>query len=84
MQPGQSVEAGHSMKRTPAGDPLQPNTTSKASDVQKNWSSTGDDAAAPILIFVIACLILAILILRSPDSVALTADLISLMPLWGP
>jgi hypothetical protein len=29
-------------------------------------------------------LILAILILRSPDSVALTADLISLMPLWGP
>ena len=72
------------MKRTPAGDPLQPNTTSKASDVQKNWSSTRDDAAAPILIFVIACLILAILILRSPDSVALTADLISLMPLWGP
>ena len=31
--------------------------SSEASDVQKNWSSTGDDAAAPILIFVIACLI---------------------------
>jgi hypothetical protein len=71
------------MKRTPAGYPLQPNTTSKASDVQKR-SSTGADAAAPILIFVIACLILAILILRSPDTVVLTADQISLMPLWGP
>ena len=78
------------MKRTPAGDPLQPNTTSKASDVQiksklrSKKASTGDDAAAPILIFVIACLILAILILRSPDTVVLTADQISLMPLWGP
>ena len=71
------------MKRTPAGYPLQPNTTSKASDVQKKRSSTGDDAAAPILIFVIACLILAILILRSPDTVVLTADQISLMPCGG-
>jgi hypothetical protein len=58
--------------------------TSKASDEEKSWSSTDDDAAAPILIFVIACLILAVLILRSPDTVVLTADQISLMPLWGP
>jgi hypothetical protein len=72
------------MKRTPAGHPLQPNATSKASDEQKSWSSTDDDAAAPILIFVIACLILAVLILRSPDTVVFTADQISLMPLWGP
>ena len=72
------------MKRTPAGHPLQPNTTSKASDDQKNWSSTDDDAAAPILILVIACLIFAILILRSPNTVMLTPDQISSMPLWGP
>jgi hypothetical protein len=72
------------MKRTPVGRPPQLNATSKASNDQKDRSSTDDGAATPMLIFVIACLILAILILRSPDTVMLTADQMSLMPLWGP
>jgi hypothetical protein len=72
------------MKRTPVGRSPQPNATYKASNDQKDRSSTDDGAATPMLIFVIACLILAILILRSPDTVMLTADQMSLMPLWGP
>ena len=55
--------------------------TPKTSDDQKDLANREDDAAAPILIFVIACLILAILILRSPETVVLSAEQISLMPL---
>ena len=72
------------MTHLPPGRPPQLKTTSKASDDQKEWPRTADDTGAPILIFIIACLILAILILRSPDIVVLTADQMSMMPLWGP
>lgn len=63
--------------------PPQPNTSSKTFDDQKDWSSTDGDTATPILIFVVACLTLAVLLLRSPDTVVLTADQISLMLSWG-
>jgi hypothetical protein len=72
------------MTHIPAGRLPQLTTTSKASDDQKQWLATTGDAGAPVLLFVIACLILAILILRSPETVVLTADQISMMPLWGP
>jgi hypothetical protein len=72
------------MKRPPSGRPFQLTTTSKVSNDQKEGANAQDDAAAPILIFVIACLILAILILRSPDAAVLTPGQIALMPLWGP
>jgi hypothetical protein len=72
------------MMHLPAGRPPQLKTTSKASDDQKEWSRTTGDKSAPILVFIIACSILAILILRSPDTSVLTADQISMMPLWGP
>jgi hypothetical protein len=72
------------MTHLPAGRPPRLKTTSKTSDDQKQWSRTTDDTSAPILIFIIACLILAILILRSPDAIMLTADQISMMPIWGP
>jgi hypothetical protein len=72
------------MKRTSAERPHQFDATSKALDERKNWSSAGDDAASPILVLVVACLIFAIIVLCTPNSVALTADQISLMPGWGP
>jgi hypothetical protein len=72
------------MKRRRSGRPFRLNTTSKASNDQEEGTSAQDDATAPILIFVIACLILAILILRSPDAAVLTPSQIALMPLWGP
>jgi hypothetical protein len=72
------------MTHFPAGRPPRLKTTSKASDDQKESSRATDDTTAPILIFIIACLILAILILRSPDAIMLTADQISMMPIWGP
>jgi hypothetical protein len=70
------------MTQLPPGPRLK--ATSKVFDDRKEWSRTTDNTGAPILIFIIACLILAILILRSPDTAVLTADQISMMPLWGP
>jgi hypothetical protein len=72
------------VKRPPSGRPFQLNTTSKPSNDIKEGATAQGDAAAPILIFVIACLILAILILRSSDAAALTPGEMALMPLWGP
>ena len=41
------------------------------------------DAAPVILILVIACLVLATLILRTPEAAQLTPEQIDLLPLWG-
>jgi hypothetical protein len=43
-----------------------------------------DDVISAILIAVIACLVLAILILSSPEAAQLTPKQINLLPLWGP
>ena len=43
-----------------------------------------DDAISAILISVIACLVLAILILSSPEAAQLTPEQINLLPSWGP
>ena len=43
-----------------------------------------DDATSAILIAVIACLVLAILILSSPEAAQLTPEQINLLPLWRP
>ena len=43
-----------------------------------------DDVTSVILISVIACLVLAILILGSPEAAQLTPKQINLLPLWGP
>jgi len=44
----------------------------------------GHDSGFPVLIFIIAALVLvsAVLLLRSPEAVTLTAD--QIMPSWGP
>ena len=42
------------------------------------------DTTAAILIWVIACLVLAILILLSPEAAQLTPEQIRQLPLWGP
>jgi hypothetical protein len=47
-------------------------------------SSQKGDATSPILILVIACLVLAILILCSPETAQLTPEQINLLPLWEP
>jgi hypothetical protein len=72
------------MKRTSAKRPHQFDTTSKALEERTNWSSADDVGTTPILVLVVACLIFAIIVLCTPNSVALTADQISLMPGWGP
>jgi hypothetical protein len=41
------------------------------------------DATSVILILVIACLVLATLILRTPEAAQLTPEQIDLLPLWG-
>ena len=43
-----------------------------------------DNSISVILIAVIACLVLAILILNSPEAAQLTPEQINLLPLWGP
>ena len=43
-----------------------------------------DDVTSVILISVIACLVLTILILGSPEAAQLTPKQINLLPLWGP
>ena len=43
-----------------------------------------EDAISVILISVIACLVLAILILGSPEAAQLTPGQINLLPSWGP
>ena len=43
-----------------------------------------DDAISAIFITVIACLVLAILVLSSPEAAQLTPEQINLLPLWGP
>jgi hypothetical protein len=72
------------MKRTSAERPRRFDTTSKTLDQRKNWSSADDDGTNPILVLVVACLIFAIIVLCTPNSVVLTTDQISLMPGWGP
>ena len=42
------------------------------------------DATSAILILVIACLVLAILILASPEAAQLTPEQINQLALWGP
>jgi hypothetical protein len=46
-------------------------------------SSKNGDAAPVIFILVIACLVLAILILRTPEAAQLTPEQIDLLPMWG-
>jgi hypothetical protein len=46
-------------------------------------SRKNGDAAPVILILVIACLVLAILILRTLEAAQLTPEQIDLLPLWG-
>lgn len=72
------------MKRTSAERPDHLDTTAKVFAERKNWSSADDDAATAVLVLVVACLIFAIIVLCTPNSVVLTADQISLMPGWGP
>jgi len=72
------------MKRTSAGRPNEFDARAKASDNRKDWSSANEDAATPILVLIIACLIFAILVLYTPDTVVPTADQTLLMPGWGP
>ena len=72
------------MKRTSAARPHELDTPAKASDDRKGWSSVDDDAATPILVLIIACLIFAILVLYTPDIAVPTADQTLLMPAWGP
>ena len=43
-----------------------------------------DDVISAILIAVMACLVLAILIMSSPEAAQLTPKQINLLPLWGP
>ena len=45
--------------------------------------SKNGDAAPVILILVIACLVLAILFLHTPEAAQLTPEQIDLLPLWG-
>jgi len=71
------------MKRT-AGRPNELHTPAKASDSRKDWSSADQDAATPILVLIIACLIFAILVLYTPDTAVPTADQTLLMPGSGP
>jgi hypothetical protein len=47
-------------------------------------SSKQGDATSPIMILVIACLVLAILILGSPEAAHLAPEQTNLLPLWGP
>ena len=47
-------------------------------------SSKHGDATSAILILVIGCLVLAILLLGTPDSAQLTPKDINLTQLWGP
>ena len=49
----------------------------------KTLSSTNGNAAPVILILVIACLVLAILFLHTPEAAQLTPEQIDLLPLWG-
>jgi hypothetical protein len=46
-------------------------------------SSKNGDAAPVIFILVIACLVLAILILRTPEVAQLTPEQIDSLPMWG-
>ena len=46
--------------------------------------SKNGDAAPVILILVIACLVLATLILGSPEAAQLSPEQINRLPLWGP
>jgi|HubBroStandDraft_6_1064221.scaffolds.fasta_scaffold1439612_1 hypothetical protein len=45
--------------------------------------SKNGDAAPVILILVIACLVLAISFLHTPEAAQLTPEQIDLLPLWG-
>ena len=49
----------------------------------KTLSSTNGNAAPVILILVIACLVLAISFLHTPEAAQLTPEQIDLLPLWG-
>ena len=44
----------------------------------------GDDTISTVLIFVIACLLLAVSIVGSPRTAELTPEQMNLLPLWGP
>jgi hypothetical protein len=72
------------MKRTPAGPPHEFGPPSNASAKRKDWSSADEDAATPMLVLIIACLVFAILALRTPDNVVLTVEQTPAMPIWGP
>jgi hypothetical protein len=66
-----------------AGRPHELDKTSKA-DNRKNWSSADGDIITSIQLLIIACLICAILVMNTPETVLLTAEQISQMPVWGP
>ncbi len=72
------------MKRSSAERPRDLDTRARASHDRTAWSSVDEDAATPILVLIIACLIFALLVLCTPNAVGLTAEQIVLMPGWGP
>jgi hypothetical protein len=47
-------------------------------------SSKQGDGSSPILVLIIACLVLTILILGSPDAAQLTPEQLTHLPLFGP
>lgn len=47
-------------------------------------SKKHSDAISAILMLVIGCLVLAMLILCSPEAAQLTTEQINPLPLWGP
>ncbi len=72
------------MKRTSAERPRDLDARARASHDRKVRSSADEDAAAPILVLIIACLIFALLVLCTPATVALTPEQILSMPVLGP
>jgi hypothetical protein len=51
---------------------------------QRAESTSGDDAISLLLVIMIAFLAMAVLLMGSPRSAALTVDQINMMPVWGP
>jgi hypothetical protein len=58
----------------------------KIADAANEAASDETGAHTPVLVFVIACQLFAILILllRAPGAPLLTVEDMNLMPLWGP
>ena len=59
-------------------------TLQQAGQKTTGLSKKHGDATSAILILVIGCLVLAILILCTPEAAQLTPEQINELPLWGP